>query len=125
MRFFYALLSCLLSLAGCQDKTSLTMITHASEDGRDLLFAKTTYVSGIATFRCFDSRSGRCHYRVYSEGCDATASSPAAKAACAQRTLEEFQLEAGQSRQVSGLPRDFRQCVASEPLRPGSNCVHG
>lgn len=134
MRLLSALWSCLLSLAGCQGHANLDLSTHAhretvvhtSERGVAVIFSRTSYRDGLTTFRCVDSRSGRCHYQVYA-ACAAPAapagSGPAA--ACAPRILQEFDLPVGQRREVGGLPRDFGQCVAPETPPAPQPCMQG
>ena len=73
MRIITSLMSCLLALAGCNEKPSVTTIHHSSANGVDTLFSKTTLREGVATFECFASESGQCHYRVYTERCPAPA----------------------------------------------------
>lgn len=122
MRFVTALLYCLLSLFGCEEHAGTTTITRAAEAGRDTLFSKATWREGVATFQCFASRSGRCHYRLFVEQCAAQAGSPGGRAAsCSQRALDDFSLDVGQRRDLRGLPPGFRLCVQSEPAQ-GPSC---
>lgn len=107
MKLLTGLLSCLLALFGCDARPSVTSITRASENGVDVLFSKTTLTEGAATFECFASRSGDCHYRVYEEVCDAGAD------ACRQRTLDAFALAPGKRHRLEGLPADVRHCVTA------------
>ncbi|MEB1529082.1 hypothetical protein [Xanthomonas sp. WHRI 7945] len=135
MRLLSALWSCLLSLAGCQGHANLDLSTdahretvvHTSERGVAVIFSRTTYRGGLATFRCVDSRSGHCHYQVYAACAapDAAAGSGTATASCAPRVLQEFDLQVGQRRDVPGLPRDFGQCVAPETPAAGQPCAQG
>jgi len=117
MRLLTTLLSCVLSLFGCDTRPSTTSITRVVDSGTETLFSKTTLVDGVATFECFASRSGDCHYRIYEESCDATASAataaPAADA-CRQQTLDAFALTVGKRRQVEGLPAGFHHCVTEK-----------
>ncbi len=76
MRIITSLMSCLLALAGCNEKPSVTTIHHSSANGVDTLFSKTTLREGVATFECFASESGQCHYRVYTERCPTAAPAP-------------------------------------------------
>ncbi len=111
MRIITSLVSCLLALAGCDDKPSVTRIHHSSANGVDTLFSKSTLKEGVATFECFASESGQCHYLVYSEHCP-TASPGEMPAACARTTLEDFVLAPGKTHEIRGLPQDFKQCVS-------------
>lgn len=115
MRLLTTLLSCLLSLFGCDPRPSTTSITRIVDDGAETLFSKSTLVDGVVTFECFTSASGGCHYRIYQERCDAAASAGAAQqGACRQQTLDAFVLDVGKRRKVEGLPAGFRHCVATQ-----------
>lgn len=134
MRLLSMLWSCLLGIAGCQGHADLDLSTdahretvvHTSERGMAVIFSRTTYRGGLATFRCVDSRSGRCHYQVYA-ACAAPTGAGAgpAAASCAPRMLQEFDLQVGQRRQIGGLPRDFGQCVAPEAPAARQPCAGG
>ncbi|KWV15694.1 hypothetical protein [Xanthomonas translucens] len=132
MRLLSALWSCLLSLAGCQGHATLDLSTdahrqtvvHASERGVAVIFSRTSYRGGLATFRCVDSRSGRCHYQVYA-ACAAPVAPAGSTAACVPHLLQEFDLQVGQRREVGGLPRDFGQCVAPETPAAAQPCMQG
>lgn len=126
MKFLTGLLYCLLALSGCDSRPSTTSITRASENGIETIFSKTTVVEGVATFQCYTSRSGGCHYRIYEQACGGppasaaaapgTASAPAPDAAgCRQRTLDSFVLGEGRSRRIEGLPVAFGHCVTPDP----------
>lgn len=112
MQLLTALLSCLLSLFGSLAPASSTSITRIAGSDGDTLFSKTTLVDGVATFECFASASGGCHYRVYEEACAAAPGAKADADACRRRTLDLFALDVGKRREVEGLPADFRHCVA-------------
>ncbi len=128
MRLLSVLWSCLLGLFGCQGHADLDLsmgarretVVQASERGVPLLFSRTTYRGGLATFRCLDSRSGRCHYQVYAACTASPQASGGDGAACNPRVLQAFDLAVGQRREIAGLPRDFRQCVVSDA--PASAC---
>lgn len=117
MRLLTALLSCALALFGCDTRPATTSITRVVDDGAETLFSKTTLVDGVATFECFASASGGCHYRIYEEAC-AVAAASGVDGACQQRTLDHFELAVGRRHQVQGLPRDFRHCVAGSAAPP-------
>jgi len=114
MHVLTALLSCLLSLFGLTSQPSTTSITRvAGTSGDATLFSKTTLADGVATFECFASASGGCHYRIYEEDCMAApAAGAAAGSACRRQTLDTFALQVGQQHRVEGLPAGFRHCVA-------------
>jgi len=133
MRLLSMLWSCLLGIAGCQGHANLDLSTsasresvvHTSERGVAVIFSRTTYRGGLATFRCVDSRSGRCHYQVY-----ATCTAPGAPAgndpaACVPRMLQEFDLPVGQRREIGGLSPDFDQCVTPETPSATQRCARG
>ena len=113
MHLLTTLLSCLLSLFGALAPASTTSITRVAGSDGDALFSKTTLVDGVATFECFASASGGCHYRVYEEAC-AAAGANAGGDACERRMLDAFALDVGKRREVEGLPAGFRHCVALE-----------
>ncbi|WP_334177417.1 hypothetical protein [Pseudoxanthomonas sp.] len=113
MRIITSLVSCLLALAGCDEKPSVTTIHHSSANGVDTLFSKSTLKEGVARFECYASESGQCHYRVYTEQCPTPAPGEN-PAACARTTLEDFVLAPGKAHEIHGLPRDFQQCVSKD-----------
>lgn len=114
MRLLTTLLSCLLSLFGCDTRPSTTSITRVVDQGAETLFSKTTTVDGVATFECFASRSGGCHYRIYEERCEGAAGAANEAGACTRKTLDAFALTVGKRRQVEGLPAAFRLCVGED-----------
>ncbi|MBN6111954.1 hypothetical protein [Xanthomonas bonasiae] len=134
MRLLSALWSCLLGIVGCQGHATFDLSTdahretvvHTSERGAAVIFSRTSYRGGLATFRCVDSRSGRCHYQVYAACAAPTAAAGSAAAArCAPRMLQEFDLQVGQHREIGDLPRDFGQCVAPETSAATQPCAQG
>ena len=134
MRLLSALWSCLLGIVGCQGHATFDLSTdahretvvHTSERGAAVIFSRTSYRGGLATFRCVDSRSGRCHYQVYAACAAPTAAAGSAAAApCAPRMLQEFDLQVGQRRDIGGLPRDFGQCVVPETPSAPQPCAQG
>ncbi len=120
MRIITPLLSCLMALAGCNEKPSVTTIHHRSgADGVDTLFSKTTLRDGVATYECFASESGQCHYRVYRERC--APASPGELSACDRSPVETFDLAVGKVHEIHGLPQDARECVA--PQAASADCT--
>ena len=115
MRIVTSLISCLLALAGCDDKPSVTTIHHSSANGVDTLFSKSTLKEGVARFECFASETGQCHYRVYTERCPTPAPGEN-PAACARTTLEDFVLAPGKTHEIRGLPDSYRECVAQQAV---------
>lgn len=120
MRLLTTMLSCLLSLFGCDTRPSTTSITRIADNGAETLFSKATLVDGVATFECFASASGDCHYRIYEERCMAAAPAVAGHqaqtpdSACRRETLDVFALAVGKRRQVEGLPAGFGHCVTMQ-----------
>ncbi|GAB3509825.1 hypothetical protein MNQ95_08660 [Pseudoxanthomonas daejeonensis] len=124
MRFLTTVLSCLLSLFGCDPRSSTTSITRVADNGAETLFSKTTLVDGVATFECFASASGDCHYRIYEERCATPApvaqgQAQPADSDCRRETLDVFALAVGKRRQVEGLPAGFHHCVT---MQDASGC---
>jgi hypothetical protein len=109
MRIITSLMSCLMTLAGCHEKPSVTHITRTSGGDAGVIFSKATQVDGVATFQCFESDSGRCHYLIYAERCPTAA--PGENPNCKRETLDQFALAPGDRREVHGLPSSFRLCV--------------
>lgn len=112
MRLLASMLYCLMALFGCHQDTGTTSITRATRDGHDLLFSKVQSHAGDAVFHCLASRSGQCHYRVYTTACGDGAS----RAGCPQRELDRFTLAVGQVRELRGLAEDFRQCASASAI---------
>jgi hypothetical protein len=98
-----------MTLAGCHEKPSVTHITRTSGGDAGAIFSKATQVEGVATFQCFESDSGRCHYLVYAQHCPTAA--PGENPHCERETLDRFALAPGERREVHGLPASFRLCV--------------
>lgn len=119
MRTVTALMSCLMALAGCNEKPSVTTIHHSTANGIDTLFSKTTLRDGVARFECFASESGQCHYLVFSERCPepTPGTNPAA---CQRTTLDDFTLTVGKEHEIHGLPEGFHQCVGQQ--QPAARC---
>ncbi|WP_372016508.1 hypothetical protein [Pseudoxanthomonas sp. 10H] len=108
MHLLTTLLSCLLALLG-GEVTGTTRITRIAGPGEGAVFSKATVLDGAATFECFGSASGRCHYRLYEERCG----TPGVTGDCQRRPLDAFALAVGQRHRVEGLPAGFGHCVAT------------
>lgn len=114
MHYFAALLTGLLSLLGFQEPTGTTSITRIIAPGNELLFSKIDIAVDNATFRCLQSGSGQCFYRVFLEHCSAASpSTPESETQCRQQEVDSFALNVGQRRDVPGLPMDFGHCVTT------------
>lgn len=120
MRIVTFLLSCLMSLAGCDEKPATTTIHHERADGVDLVISKTSSQDGVARFRCYASRSGECHYVVHADTC--TAATPGSHANCTRAVIDTFTVQAGNTHELHGLPADFRTCVAPEAATASAAC---
>jgi len=113
MRFFAAIVYCLMALSGCHERAGVTTVTRASTNGHDTLFSKTQSRAGVADFHCLVSSTGHCHYLVYRDNCQS--------GSCQRETLQRLDLRPGQSWQVKGLPQDFALCVAGNA--PAEDCA--
>jgi hypothetical protein len=111
MRYFTTVLSCLLSLFGCQDKVTSTSITRISEQGIDQLFSRTSVRAESASFECVNSASGRCYYQVFKETCDG-------QQHCQRGMLQAFDVRAGHTHKREGLPTGFKTCVSNSTAIP-------
>lgn len=103
----------LLAMAGFMNGPGTTVVARTTVDGVDLLFSRTEVAPGKAHFQCLRSASGRCHYAVFASQCTTTGSTTGSTgASCTTRPLDSFDLAIGQSRDLTTLPADFRQCVS-------------
>lgn len=109
MRYLTTMLSCLLSLFGCHERSVSTSITRVAEQGADQLFSRTTVRPGERMFECVRSASGRCYYQVFNERCDA------GDTHCERSDLQRFELRQGQQRYRRDLPVGYSSCVGSSP----------
>lgn len=111
------LLRCLplLLLAACTGGGGSSATVRVSSDGKDLLFTKVETRADTTTFRCLASSSGQCHYLVYAQDCDHDSG-----ATCPQRELQRLVVALGDTRQVHGLAKGFRQCASATPI--GAHC---
>ncbi len=111
MRYLTTVLSCLLSLFGCQDKGTSTSITRITDQGIDQLFSRTSVRAESASFECVSSASGRCYYQVYRETCDG-------QQHCERGMLQVFDVRAGHTRKRADLPQGFKTCVSNSTRQP-------
>ena len=109
MRHLTMILSCLLSLFGCHERSASTTVTRITAQGVDQLFSRTTARGGETTFECVRSVSGRCHYQVFLERCSPDG------AHCDRSGVQRFDVRAGQQRARSDLPADSLGCVGTAP----------
>lgn len=124
MRIIVPAISALLSLAGCNEKPSVTSEIRSSRDGVDTLHSKVTLREGIARFQCLRSDSGNCHYLVLPGDCQDTAPGEPRPAGCATQPVDQFSLAIGGERQLPGLSRDFRHCVDAVAMPTAPQCLN-
>lgn len=124
MRTILTFLYSLLTLAGCMDGPGTTLVARTTVNGVDTLFSKTRVAADSARFECIDSASGHCHYALFANSCTgaATAAGTAASA-CSTVPAGTLVLATGQSRELAGLPADFRQCVSADARPMSADCV--
>ncbi len=108
MHYLSLILSSLLSLLGIQEPAGTTSVTRVA--GTEALLSRTLKTAGAATFHCIESASGRCHYRVFDERCQATTAA-AGTLQCERRQLHVFALPAGSRQVLRDLPAGFEHCV--------------
>ncbi|MDD5333066.1 MAG: hypothetical protein PHS32_04900 [Rhodoferax sp.] len=67
-------------------------------------------------FRCDGTSTQACTFVLYSSNCEESAvKNGRPTLVCTHAFLQQFTLPVGQSKKVSGLPANFKQCV----IRPG------
>lgn len=122
MRIVVAVLSTLLTLMGCNERSKTTVVTRSSIDGVGVSATRATISDALAEFQCIKSRSGDCSYVLFLSDCPAPDPDSGRRAApCSARPIGQFVLSAGKSKQIAGLPRGFRFCVGhgAKPVAPG------
>lgn len=115
MRTLLTLLYLLLSLAGCNEWGSTT-VTRVSVDGHDVVHSRVRTATGIATFECLASDSGACHFTLFPRDCTGAAAS------CAPVASDRLTLRVGETRNLTGLPKDVRSCVTADGQAMTSDC---
>lgn len=85
-----------------------------------VLLAQATAPSAPTTtasqFRCDSTSTEVCTFVLYSSNCEESAvKNGRPTLVCTHAFLQQFTLPVGQSKKVSGLPANFKQCV----IRPG------
>lgn len=67
-------------------------------------------------FRCDSTSTEACTFVLYSSTCEESAvKNGRPTLVCTHAFLQQFTLPVGQSKKVSGLPANFKQCI----IRPG------
>ena len=128
LRFSLSLLLALAlaaTLPACDRIERTTMSHRSSEDGVYTLHVQTTVEANRATIRCLVSRSGTCRVLVYSRTCEMDVSVREGRLGeqCETVALGRFELRTGERRMVTGLPRGFRQCVATDAMPAVPACA--
>lgn len=112
MRNVLALLYYLLAVVGCSGGRVTDF--RSEVDGRDVLHGRIETRAGVAKFECLVSATGQCHFSLFDPACGSGA-------ACKQ-AMERFELAQGASREIVGLPVDFRSCVEGVGVVVGGDC---
>lgn len=113
------LLASLVCLAGC-NYAPTTSITTTTVNGADVLHSEVSMQTpGNAKFECSESASGSCNYAVFTNDC--TTAKDSRTITCTTHLLDRFTLAKGESKELVGLPNDFRHCVRQDgqPSVPG------
>jgi hypothetical protein len=120
-----AVLAAVACVSGCNRLERTTMSHRSSEDGVYTIHVQTTVEANRATFACLVSRSGTCRILVYSRTCEMDVSLREGRLGeeCETRALGMFKLRTGERRVVTGLPKGFRQCVATDAMPSVPGCV--
>lgn len=109
MRNFIALTYFLLALAGCDGWSDDTIVMRSAVDGDYLIYSETRVTAEMARFECIQSAGGSCHFLLFRGDCKGRDGE-----ACSESPFEQFELAAGATREIVGLPRKFKQCVSHE-----------
>lgn len=124
MNSILAFVYSLLAAFGLMSGPGTTVVARTTVDGVDLLFSRTEVAPGKAHFQCLRSASGRCHYVVFASQCTTTGTTTGnSGATCSTRALDTFDLAIGQSRDLTTLPADFRQCVSHRAGAMAPDCT--
>jgi len=119
MRFVIMCVSVVLTLLGCNERPSITVVTMSSTGEAGANAIRATLSDGLAKFQCIKSVSGDCTYVLFMSNC--ARDSGAGKTGCIAKPVSEFTLKTGASKQISGLPQGFKFCVGhgARPVIPG------
>lgn len=112
MHYLIALIYFVLALIGVDGYGSHTLLMRSVVNGADVLYSKTTTIADVADITCVRSTSGSCHYRLLAPDCRGPRPRPAATLVCANRSVQQFSLVTGASREIVGLPVRFTLCVS-------------
>jgi hypothetical protein len=126
MRALLAIAYSLLALIGCDPLPGSRISSRSEVDGVTVLHSVVTRsTTGMETFACRTSDSGRCHYVVFVERCAPAriGASGSAVDACTPRVLSTFAVPAGQAQDVAGLGPDFKLCVSNDLTPDAKTCA--
>lgn len=116
MNTLLALCAFMLSLAGI-DFGSGHYIHQLHRGDTEILYSRAEVQAGVGRFECVRSSTGHCHYTVYPRACEAGA-------ACGLGPLRRFALDAGETRQLTGLAH-VQLCVATGGAASPQACQAG
>ncbi|MEI2454437.1 hypothetical protein ABU614_13655 [Lysobacter firmicutimachus] len=105
MRNLMALLYYLLALFGCSGGGQ-TIAHRVSADGHVVIDSQVRITGDISRFECAASRSGHCHYSLYS----------------AEAAPERFAVAVGERRDIVGLAPGFKVCAGAGPEALDRDC---
>jgi hypothetical protein len=103
-----------LALVGCSPPRTVTDL-RADIDGR-VFHGRVEARDGVDRFECIDSAIGMCRFFVHAADCGPR---PPGAASCTPPTIAQVDVGSGETRQVFGLPRRARVCLATDA---GGHC---
>lgn len=104
MRMFFIIVYYAATLLGCTAPHTVTDV-RSDIDGR-LFHGRVEAREGVSRFKCIDSATGVCRFFVHDTRCDAT------NTACVPPVIDHLDVASGEAREVAGLPRQVRICLA-------------
>ncbi len=104
----------LLLLGGCHVHADVSIESVVSLDHVKVDAARIVARGDRVRFTCMQSRSGACYFKV---------AGPAAVQVPPDATELAFQLAAGQSRELTGLPAGFRHCLDYTGMPHAPDCA--
>lgn len=122
MRIVVAVLSTVLTLMGCNERSKTTVVTKTTIDGNAVSSTRATITDALAEFQCIKSASGKCDYVLFVSDCPvADAGSGKNDTDCTTKLVRQFALAAGESKAIADLPKGFKFCVGNtvKPIAPG------
>lgn len=119
MRLIPCLAALPLLLTGCTFSPNVSITTTTTIDGVDMLDSVIRESTpGVTQFACKESASGHCYYAVFTSDCREDAKDAHAST-CTTHRIADFALAKGESKSLTGLPADYRHCVArTAPVAP-------